>query len=266
MQIEFDQIRLDGGTQPRRKIHEDQVADYTKDILKGDVFEPIVVFFDGKHNWLADGFHRYHAHKSAGHKTILCKVIKGTKRDAWIYSRGVNANHGLRRTQEERRDAVISCIEDVELCDVSDREIARICNVSHPTVGLIRKAMALNKKQNLPPPSNTKPNTKPSAPVNPEPETREDKLMELASEMEVIAEENAKLKDQLAIKTMDTDPEAKAQVETTIDELRAQIKDMEIQLRSVIISRNDFQNKYGEAVKQVAYWKRRAEKAEKKAA
>ena len=65
---------------------------------------------------------------------------------------------------------------------------------------------------------------------------------------------------------MDTDPEAKAQIETTIDELRAQIKDMEIQLRSVIISRNDFQNKYGEAVKQVAYWKRRAEKAEKKSA
>jgi hypothetical protein len=126
--------------------------------------------------------------------------------------------------------------------------------------------MELNKKQDLKAPTNKKPNITPSAPVNPEPETREDKMMELAAEMGVIVEENAKLKDQLAIKTMDTDPEAKAQVETTIDELRAQIKDMEIQLRSVIISRNDFQNKYGETVKQVAYWKRRAEKAEKKAA
>lgn len=268
MQIDIHKIRLDGETQPREKIEEQQITDYAEDITKGDIFPAVSVFFDGKDYWLADGFHRYHAHKKLGLKTIECKVVNGTKRDAWIFSRGVNANHGLRRTFEERRKVIISCLEDVELSakPASDREIGRICNVSHMTVGRVRKAMELNKKQDLKAPTNKKPNITPSAPVNPEPETREDKMMELAAEMGVIVEENAKLKDQLAIKTMDTDPEAKAQVETTIDELRAQIKDMEIQLRSVIISRNDFQNKYGEAVKQVTYWKRRAEKAEKKAA
>ena len=77
--------------------------------------------------------------------------------------------------------------------------------------------------------------------------------------------ENAKLKDQLAIVDMDIDDAAKAQVTTTIDDLRAEVKDLEMQLKAVTISRNDFQNKFAEAVKQVNYWKKRAEKAEKAA-
>ena len=88
-------------------------------------------------------------------------------------------------------------------------------------------------------------------------------MSEMASEMKFIAEENAKLKDKLAVMNMDQDDEAKVEVANTIEDLRAQVKDLEIQLKSVTISRNDFQNKCAEAIKQVSYWKKRAEKAEK---
>jgi hypothetical protein len=45
---------------------------------------------------------------------------------------------------------------------------------------------------------------------------------------------------------------------------REQVKDLEFQLRTMTQSRNEFQNKNAEMIKQMNYWKKRAEKAEKK--
>lgn len=263
--IDISKIRIDGGTQSRKQVYEDTVASYTEVVLDGGKMPAVDVFFDGKEYWLADGFHRYHAHKRAAVRALECEIHTGTRRDAFIFSRGANAEHGLPRTNEEKRLVVTSLLEDIEYADASEREIARICKVSHTQVGRIKKAMELNKKQKLPPPPPAKPSTKPTAPEQPEAPTEEDKFVELATELKAVAEENAKLKDKLAIIDMDVDDEAKIQVEMTLEELRAQVRDLEIQLKSVTISRNDFQNKFAEAVKQVSYWKKRAEKAEKAA-
>ena len=263
-QIDINVLRIDGGTQSRKQVYDETVASYTEHLLEGGKMPYVVVFNDGKHIWLADGFHRYHAHKRAGFKTIDCDERIGTKRDAFIFSRGANAEHGLPRTIEEKRLVVLSVLEDIEFCDLSNREIAKMCRVSDMTVGRIKKAMELNKKQKLPSPPPAKPSTKAEPSESPEDHTEDDKAAEMASEMQFIAEENAKLKDRLAVLNMDHDDEAKAEVANTIEELRAQVKDLEIQLRAVTISRNDFQNKCAEAIKQVSYWKKRAEKAEKK--
>lgn len=263
-QLDINTVRIDGGTQSRKQVYDETVASYTEHLLEGGKMPEVVVFNDGKHIWLADGFHRYHAHKRAGFKTIDCDERIGTKRDAFIFSRGANAEHGLPRTTEEKRLVVVSVLEDIEFCDLSNREIAKMCRVSDMTVGRIKKAMELNKKQKLPAPPPSKPSTKAEPSEAPEEHTEDDKAAEMASEMQFIAEENAKLKDRLAVLNMDQDDEAKAEVANTIEELRAQVKDLEIQLRSVTISRNDFQNKCAEAIKQVSYWKKRAEKAEKK--
>jgi hypothetical protein len=264
--IDIGKIRIDGGTQSRTQVYEDTVTSYTEHVLDGVKMPPVVVFNDGKDFWLADGFHRYHAHKRAAHKTMDCEVHTGTKRDAFIFSRGANAEHGLPRTNEEKRAVVLSLLDDIEYADAGDREIGRICRVSNMTVSRVRKALELNKKQKLPPPPPAKPKIIAAPSEQPEEHTEEDKIVEMATEMKAIVEENAKLKDKLAIVEMDTDDEAKAQVESTLDELRAQVKDLETQLRAVTISRNDFQNKFAETVKQVAYWRKRAEKAEKAAA
>lgn len=261
--IDINKVRIDGGTQSRKQIYEDTVTSYTELLLDGVIFKSVTVFDDGKNIWLGDGFHRYHAHKRAGHKTIECNVITGTKRDAWIFSRSANADHGLQRTNEEKRDIVISVLEDIEYAEKSDREIAKICAVSAMTVGRVRKSLDLNKKNKLPPPPEEKPSTKATVSEPPEDHTEDDKIQEMKSEMQFIAEENIKLKDKLAVMTMDFDDEAQIQVSMTIEELRAQVKDLEIQLKAVTMSRNDFQNKCAEAIKQVSYWKKRAEKAGK---
>lgn len=261
--IDINKIRVDGGTQSRKQVYEDTVTSYTELMIEGVVFKGVDVFDDGKDIWLANGFHRYHAHKRAGYKTIECNVITGTKRDAWIFSRSANSDHGLPRTIEEKRDIVISVLEDIEYAESSDRQIAKICNVSAMTVGRVRKALELNKKAKLPPPPAPKKSISATKSEAPEVHTEDDKLNEMKSEMEFIAEENAKLKDKLAVINMNSDDEAQVQVAATIEELRAQVKDLEIQLKAVTMSRNDFQNKCAEAIKQVSYWKKRAEKAEK---
>jgi hypothetical protein len=88
-------------------------------------------------------------------------------------------------------------------------------------------------------------------------------LKEMAAEHQELAQENLKLKDQLAIKQLPATAEAKAEVEATIESLRKEVSSLEAQLRSVTSSRNDYQQKNADLLKQVTYWKRRAEKAEK---
>ena len=45
-------IRVDGGTQPRAKLNEDRVAEYTEHLQAGVLFPPVEVCYDGQEYWL----------------------------------------------------------------------------------------------------------------------------------------------------------------------------------------------------------------------
>jgi len=272
--IELKKIRLDGGTQPRKKIHEDHVANLTEVLLNGGTMrEDPVVFFDGKAYWLADGFHRFHAHKRAGYTEMKCDLRTGTKRDAFIHSLGANSEHGLPRTSDEKREAVISALNDVELSMLSEQQIAAICKVSYMTVSRVKKSLQLERPTKVLTKNGKMMDTskigqkKTVAPPEPEPEyTHDDRISELATEHQHALDEVNKLRDRLAINALPETAEAKAEIEETIDTLRAQVKQLELELTAVTQSRNDYQQKNNDLIKQVTYWKRRAEKAEKAAA
>jgi hypothetical protein len=137
-------IRIDGGTQPRAAIDIAVVEDYAVQMADGKPFPPIIVFHDGAEWWLADGFHRYHARSSVlGEAEIEADVRPGTRRDAVLYSVGANTEHGLRRTNEDKRRAVLTLLGDEEWGQWSDREIARRCGVSDPFVGNLRQRSPL---------------------------------------------------------------------------------------------------------------------------
>jgi hypothetical protein len=267
MKIKLQQIRLDGGTQPRKEIDEPLVQHYTEVLLEGkDKFPPVELWFDGKSYWPSDGFHRFHAHKRAGFTEIEANVNQGTKRDAFVACLKSNSKHGKPRTPEERRYVVQLALEDIELGEKSDSEIALICDVSSMTVGRVRKALGLEKSMRIDKNGRKVDTSKSGRPVAPPPEpeyTEEDKLHELAIEHTALAEENAKLKDQLAIRSLPVSEKARTEVQQTIEELREQVKELEFQLRTMTQSRNEFQSKNAEMIKQVNYWKKRAEKAEK---
>src|SRR3954447_12853981 len=59
--LKLDQIRTDGGTQPRAALHPSWVEEYAHDMMSGAELPPVIVFYNGSAYWLADGFHRYHA-------------------------------------------------------------------------------------------------------------------------------------------------------------------------------------------------------------
>jgi hypothetical protein len=275
-QIKLEKIRLDGGTQPRKEIDEPLVQHYTETLLEGkDKFPPIDLWFDGKWYWPSDGFHRFHAHKRAGFKDIEANVNQGTKRDAFLACLKANGKHGKPRTPDERRYVVQMALEDIELGEKTDVEIAVICDVSSMTVGRVRKALGLEKaaridkngrKVDVSKSGRKVDVSKPSLPVALPPVsdyTEEDKLQELAIEHTAMVEENTKLKDLLAVKSLPVSEEARAEVQQTIEELREEVKTLEFQLRTMTQSRNEFQSKNAEMIKQLTYWRRRAEKAEK---
>ncbi|MFD2248912.1 hypothetical protein FHS82_001026 [Pseudochelatococcus lubricantis] len=137
--IDISRLRVNGGTQSRAEINRDVVSDYAELVSAGIVFPPVIVFFDGSEYWLADGFHRYEAYAKAGVYEIPADVRQGGQRDAILFSVGANAAHGLRRTNDDKKRAVMVLLNDPEWSRWSDREIARQCGVSPDTVGRYRK-------------------------------------------------------------------------------------------------------------------------------
>lgn len=142
--LNLSEIRTDGGTQPRAQRDDDLIAEYAEAIQGDAVFPPVDVFYDGTHYWLADGFHRWHAHDRAGKETIRAVIHQGTQRAAILFSTGVNAEHGKRRSPDDKERAVMVLLNDKEWSQWSDREIARQCKVSHPFVGKLRKTLTGN--------------------------------------------------------------------------------------------------------------------------
>jgi len=69
-------IRLD--FQPRDNLIEETVQKYMALLRQGEKLPPLEVRFDGKHYFLADGFHRLEAARRMGLKTIAVEIRRGT--------------------------------------------------------------------------------------------------------------------------------------------------------------------------------------------
>lgn len=136
--LKLSSIRFDGGTQPRESIDQAMVDEYADAMKAGAEFPPGIVFYDGTDYWLADGFHRARAAEQAGNKSIKVEVRQGIRRDAILYSVGANTAHGVRRTNADKRRAVMTLLNDAEWAKWSDREIAKRTGTSNAFVGGIR--------------------------------------------------------------------------------------------------------------------------------
>ena len=264
--LPMDVIRIDGGTQSRSRIHEDMVADYALKMSEGDVFPPGVAFFDGKEYWLADGFHRYHALRSNKKASMVCRIVNGTVRDAILYSYGANGMHGMQMTNEDKRRIVLEMLNDFEWGSWSDREIARKCHVSHVFVSKLRNGMETDQPQVIKHKRSTgevretvRQPKKTSAAGNVTTTVPEvtDKHDEKQEAIEFLIEENDKLKDQLASTTSE-DPEF---AKEHIEELRAELKQVKIELQAVTKSRDMYQAECAQLKKQVASYQRQLKKA-----
>lgn len=140
--VALDLIKHDADLQMREAgIDPGSVAEYAEAMEGGAEFPPVILYFDGSAYWPADGFHRLAAAKKVNRDAIAADVRDGSKRDAILHAVGVNANHGLRRTQADKRRAVITLLKDPEWSRLSDRALAEKANVSHPLVARIKAEM-----------------------------------------------------------------------------------------------------------------------------
>lgn len=141
--LNLDEIRRDGGTQPRAAIDLKHVKLLESQIEDGFELEPVIVFYDGESYWLADGFHRWHAHRNFCIDAIAAIVHQGSRRDAVLFSVGANAFHkpALPRSREDKRRSVMTLLYDEEWQGWSNTQIAKACRVDEKTVRNIRKTL-----------------------------------------------------------------------------------------------------------------------------
>ncbi len=141
MQLRIDQIRMDGGTQPRTRLSSATIDEYAQAMMDGMIFPPVEVYHDGIEYWLADGFHRVQAALKADMTVIEAAITQGTVADAQWHSFSANKAHGLQRTNEDKEQAVRAALRHTKAAGLSDREIARHLGVHGTTVGKYRAEM-----------------------------------------------------------------------------------------------------------------------------
>lgn len=144
--MQLNQIRTDGGTQPRAQLDFMVIGEYAEQMIEGVVFPPVVTFFDGTHYWLADGFHRVNAAGRAGLEAISADVRQGTLQDAQWYSYSVNQSHGLRRSNEDKRRAVAAALKHPYAASKTLHDLARHLGVSHQTIANYKNTIFQNLK------------------------------------------------------------------------------------------------------------------------
>ena len=119
-----------------------RVREYAKAMREGNQFPPVVVYYDGDTYWLADGFHRCEAAERISRSQIETEIHQGGRRDAVLFATGANAQHGVRRTNEDKRKAVTTLLLDSEWQQWSDHEIARRTHCTQPFVSKLRKELS----------------------------------------------------------------------------------------------------------------------------
>lgn len=256
--IELSKIRIDAGTQSRAEISEHTVTEYHEVLEEGIDFPPIKVFYDGVAYYVGDGFHRYLAHKRSKRDMIECEVESGTIRDAVLYSLSANSKHGLRRTNADKRKAVLTVLADPEWSEFSSRKIADMCAVSHMFVNNIRKEVEREAEKSRVNISKTKPPKLNNVVEEP---LEEDEVGSVKDDMVAeLIEQNERLNDRLAVEVMDASEEEKTLAKETIDSLRSEVKNLRIELEAVKKSRDQYQMECSEMKKQIKMLQRQLNK------
>jgi uncharacterized ParB-like nuclease family protein len=114
------------GMQVRARLCEETVKEYAEAMAAGAKFPPVIVFHDGTDYWLADGFHRLEAWKRNGVDSIKAEVKEGSRIDALKFAFCANNSHGLRMSNEDKRNAVKIAYENRKELGLPDVPTARL--------------------------------------------------------------------------------------------------------------------------------------------
>jgi chromosome segregation ATPase len=213
MKIKLKDIRIDGNTQFRDRTNEAVVKEYQEAMMEGKAFPPLKTVFDGATHWLFDGFHRAHAIRNLGLEEIEVDYIQGSQEDAQILAMGANSEHGLQRTNADKRKVVEAAIIHPRLQGKSNREIADICKVSHSFVAAIRDPEVKERQR-----ENVKKHYEnKEEPAQDTGVELHDMNMEIAQDNERLERQVAELEIKLATESLMESAEAKEQITKSLE-------------------------------------------------
>lgn len=138
-----EDIVADDLFQMRAEMSQEAVEEYAQAMRDGAVFDPLDVFNTGGSLFVVDGFHRLAAAKLARMDEVRVRLHQGSRRDALIFALKANTGpRALRRTNADKRKAVMRALDDQEFRAMSDRAIAEICGVGRDMVGYLRSQLS----------------------------------------------------------------------------------------------------------------------------
>lgn len=123
-------------------LDEDHANELREVLRAGREFkDPVVLFFDGKDYHLGAGNHRRAAALAEG-KLLNADVRTGTLRDAILYAMRSNSEHGLKRSNDDKRLAVVTLLSDPEWFGLSDGQLGEMSDVTQQFISGVRRHLA----------------------------------------------------------------------------------------------------------------------------
>lgn len=166
--IPLELIDLSGGCQ-QRKICPETIKHYIDLMKDGVIFPPVEVVWDGKVNWLWDGFHRFKCAQDRGDKTILANVETAGKRRAVFLSFSANSKHGVPRDSGAASYIIRQIYKDKEWSEMGVTDIAAHIGCSRQLVYSIKgkkdESKPETQKKDTKKAAEKPPETEPKAPI-----------------------------------------------------------------------------------------------------
>lgn len=143
-------LTMTAETQSRQSMTAEAITSYAEmygDPIMWDKLPPIEVRTDGITAWVVDGFHRVLALKQAKEGFATCCLLPCDDKDHAIwFACSSNQAHGIRRTNKDKQRSIVMALSVKP--NLSSREIALHCGVSHESVSSLQRQMKAQDKLN----------------------------------------------------------------------------------------------------------------------
>lgn len=133
--------KIETSIQPRYRMDQSVIDEYAEAMKAGSKFPPIDVFREnGSERYiLVDGHHRLYAAMKNSRSKISANVHRGDKAAALHFALTANTEHGLRRSNADKRKIVLLAMNEPNYDSLSLREMGDLCRVSHELVRGIKQ-------------------------------------------------------------------------------------------------------------------------------
>lgn len=146
--LPLEKILLNGGTQCRAILCVDYIEKLADAWVAGDEPPAVIVYHNGTHYWLVDGFHRYHAAQKCGYKHIAAKIVSGTLEDAVQFALSANYIHDKNGQPRSKADIAKTIgVAITTFPNKSDVELGKLCKVSDKTIAAHRVKLNLGTSE-----------------------------------------------------------------------------------------------------------------------